>query len=157
MRARVFTVFCEPTKARDFWYRIIDTNMVVCQQKVHVLMDLFQGFKIKFYWNKVTCVRIGTITVEFGCDQTERCYLVGVGGTRCTPTDRVAWLWEVNMVGILVIGSYIYHLDVVANTMQINVKWIQSSSTYYSPILIVHTYESFTSITCVPQISSSTM
>ena len=42
-----------------------------------------------------------------------------------TPTNMVAWLWEVNTVGILVIGSYVYHSDVIATSMQIYVNIIQ--------------------------------
>ena len=48
--------------------------------------------------------------------------MFGVGDTGRAPTARVAWLWEVNTVGILVIGSYVYHSDVIAITMQANVK-----------------------------------
>ena len=43
-----------------------------------------------------------------------------------------------NMVGILVIGSYIYHLDVIATAMQINAKGIQKHITYYSPIYCIY-------------------
>ena len=46
-------------------------------------------------------------------------YLAGVGGTGCTPTDRVLGWWGGSTVGILVIGSYVYHSDVIVTTMQI--------------------------------------
>ena len=40
------------------------------------------------------------------------------------------------MVGILVIGYYIYHLDVIVTSMQIYVNRIQICLTYYSPVCI---------------------
>ena len=42
-----------------------------------------------------------------------------------------------NMVGILVIGSYIYS-DVIVTAMQINAKRIQKCITYYSPIYCIY-------------------
>ena len=41
-------------------------------------------------------------------------YLAKAGSTGCTSANRGAWLVRGNMVGILIIGSYIYHLDVIA-------------------------------------------
>ena len=43
-----------------------------------------------------------------------------------------------NTVGILVIGSYIYHSDVIATSMQINVNIIQIRITYCSPIYCIY-------------------
>ena len=41
------------------------------------------------------------------------CYLAKAGSIRCTPAKWGAWLVRGNTVGILVIGSYVYHLDVI--------------------------------------------
>ena len=41
------------------------------------------------------------------------------------------------MVGILVIGSDIYHSDVIATGMQINVNIIQICITYYLPVYCI--------------------
>ena len=43
-----------------------------------------------------------------------------------------------NMVGILVIGSYIYHSGVIATGMPINVNIIQIHITYHSPIYCIY-------------------
>ena len=43
-----------------------------------------------------------------------------------------------NAVGILVIGSYVYHLDVIATGMQISVNIIQIRITYWSPIYCIY-------------------
>ena len=42
------------------------------------------------------------------------------------------------MVGILVIGSYVYHSDVIATSMQIYVNIIQIHITYYSPVYCLY-------------------
>ena len=70
-----------------------------------------------------------------------------------TPTTRVAWLQELNVVGILVIGSYIYHSDVIVTSMQSYVNIIQIHIIYYLPIYCI--YPSSTRCHNVPQISSS--
>ena len=57
------------------------------------------------------------------------------------------------MVGILVIGSYIYHSDVIVTSMQSYVNIIQIHITYYLPIYCI--YPSSTRCHSVPQISSS--
>ena len=41
-------------------------------------------------------------------------YLAEAGSIGCTPANRGASLVRDNMVGILIIGSYIYHSDVKA-------------------------------------------
>ena len=43
-----------------------------------------------------------------------------------------------DMVGILVIGSYVYHLDVIVTGMQIYVNRIQVRLTYYSPVYCMY-------------------
>ena len=43
-----------------------------------------------------------------------------------------------NMVGILVIGSYVYHSDVIATSTQVNANIIQICITYYSPIYCIY-------------------
>ena len=43
---------------------------------------------------------------------------VAVRVTGCTPAARVCLAVRDNMVGILVTGSYIYHLDVIITSMQ---------------------------------------
>ena len=58
-------------------------------------------------------------------------YLAGVGGTG-------SWLLRGSMVGILVIGSYVYHSDVIVTTMQSYVNRIQIHSTYYLPIYCLY-------------------
>ena len=57
------------------------------------------------------------------------------------------------MVGILVIGSYIYHSDVIVTSMQGYVNIIQICITYYFPVYCI--YSSSTMCHSVPQISSS--
>ena len=42
------------------------------------------------------------------------------------------------MVGILVIGSYIYYLDVIATNTQVYVNIIQIHITYYSPVYCIY-------------------
>ena len=42
------------------------------------------------------------------------------------------------MVGILVIGSYIYHLDVIVTSTQIYVNRIQICPTYYLPVYYLY-------------------
>ena len=42
------------------------------------------------------------------------------------------------MVGILVTGSYIYHLDVIANARQVNANIIQIYIPYYSPVYCIY-------------------
>ena len=56
------------------------------------------------------------------------------------------------MVGILVIGSYIYHSDVIVTSMQIYVNIIQICITYYLPVYCIY---KLVQIVSVPQISSS--
>ena len=43
-----------------------------------------------------------------------------------------------NMVGILVIGSYIYHSYVIVTSTQIYVNIIQICITYYSPVYCIY-------------------
>ena len=57
------------------------------------------------------------------------------------------------MVGILVIGSYVYHSDVIATNMQIYVNIIQIRITYYLPVYCI--YKLVQMSHGVPQISSS--
>ena len=42
------------------------------------------------------------------------------------------------MVGILVIGSYIYHMDVIVTSIQIYVNRIQICATYYLPVYCIY-------------------
>ena len=42
------------------------------------------------------------------------------------------------MVGILVIGSYVYHSDVIVTTTQIYVNIIQIRIIYYSPVYCIY-------------------
>ena len=57
------------------------------------------------------------------------------------------------MVGILVIGSYVYHSDVIVTSTQGYVNIMQICITYYLPVYC--TYSSSTMCHSVPQISSS--
>ena len=57
-----------------------------------------------------------------------------VGGTGSTPMSRGCLAVRGCIVGILVIGTYIYHPDVIANAMQINANRIQTCITYYSKV-----------------------
>ena len=60
------------------------------------------------------------------------------------------------MVGILVIGSYVYHSDVIVTNTQIYVNRIQIHLTYYSPVYCIYKLVSQChSCHNVPQISSS--
>ena len=43
-----------------------------------------------------------------------------------------------NVAGIIVIGSYIYHLDVIVTSTQIYVNRIQICLTYYSPVYCIY-------------------
>ena len=43
-----------------------------------------------------------------------------------------------SMVGILVIGSCVYHSDVIATNMQIYVNIIQIHITYYLPVYCIY-------------------
>ena len=63
---------------------------------------------------------------------------VAVRVTGCTPTARICLAVRVNTVGILVIGSYVYHLDVIVTSMQIYVNIIQICITYYLPAYCIY-------------------
>ena len=61
-----------------------------------------------------------------------------VGGTRSTPMSRGCLAVRGCTVGILVIGSYVYHLDVIVTSIQIYVNRIQICLTYYSPVYCIY-------------------
>ena len=61
-----------------------------------------------------------------------------VGGTRSTPTSRGCLAVRGCMVGILLIGSCVYHSDVIVTSMQIYVNRIQICLTYYSPVYCIY-------------------
>ena len=60
-----------------------------------------------------------------------------VGATGCTPTSRICLAVRGNTVGILFIGSYIYHSDVIATSTQIYVNIIQICTTYYLSVYCI--------------------
>ena len=52
------------------------------------------------------------------------------------------------MVGILVIGSYVYHSDVIATNMQIYVNIIQICITYYLPVYCISKLVQMSLVVC---------
>ena len=102
-----------------------------------------------FFWNSENTrakVHINNRTYKHGfCtnDRYQDIPMMGMYLVKCRTYWVYSYKWGClavrgNMVGILVIGSYVYHSDVIVTSTQIYVNRIQIHVTYYLPVYCIY-------------------